>query len=425
MVPGREIRSEDLGAVARRSSLTRGLGRSYGDASLPPQGVLEVAGSAFADRILAFDESTGVLRAEAGLALRELMRLLLPRRWMVPVSPGTQDVTLGGMVAADVHGKNHHQAGTIGRHVEALWVQVAAGEVVECTPQHHDDLFWATIGGMGLTGHILEVALCLERIPSPWVEIASWRIPHVSELAEELRRAGGSWPFTAAWVDALAPEPQLGRGVLLCGRWADPQRAPAALPRWRSPQPLPAPASNLLLNRASVGLFNRAYFYSHRRHSRGLAHPQGFFYPLDRVADWSRLYGPRGMTQYQCVLPADGGVERVERFLRFLRAAGGHPFLVVLKDLGEQGQGVLSFPRPGFTLALDFPVSPRTPALVAALDDFVLEAGGRIYLAKDAFTTAEAFAAMEGERLERFREIRRRWDPEGRLASRLSRRLGI
>jgi decaprenylphospho-beta-D-ribofuranose 2-oxidase len=429
-VPGREVRSENLAAVARGASLTRGLGRSYGDASLPPEGVHEVAGSALADRILAFDEEQGLLEAEAGLTLRELHRMFLPRCWAAPVSPGTQDVTLGGMVAADVHGKNHHRAGSIGRHVSRLLVQLADAQVVECTAEREEELFWATVGGMGLTGHILEVGLRLEKIPSPWIEAVAWRVPHVSELAEELREAGESWPFTAAWVDGLAPEERLGRGVLLCGRWADPAQAPARAPTPLRPLPvpglpLPGALSNLLLNRATVGAFNRAYYYGRRRRFRGILHPEAFFYPLDRVALWSRLYGPRGMTQYQCVLPAEGGVKVVERFLRFLRSAGGFPFLVVLKDFGEQGQGFLSFPRPGFTLALDFPVSGRTSALVAALDDFILEAGGRVYLAKDAFTAPEAFAAMEGPRLDRFRKARRRWDPEGRLASRLSRRLGL
>ena len=422
-VPGRERLGEDLAAVTRDAVLTRGLGRAYGDAALPPAGRSEVAGSRLADRILAFDPATGVLRAEAGLSLRALHAVLLPRGWSVPVSPGTQEVTLGGMVAADVHGKNHHRAGTIGRHVRALLLGVADGRVVRCSRDEEPELFRATLGGMGLTAHLLEVELALERIPSPWILAERYRFGSLAPLVEALREASRAWPFTAAWLDLLAPGEGFGRGVLHCGRWCEPGEAPAAPPA--SPRPLPAPplAPGWLINPLSGRLFNTAYHWS-QRPGRHVLPPGPFFYPLDRVQRWNRLYGRRGMIQHQCVLP-DADATMLGRFLRVLRAAGGASFLVVLKDFGAEGEGLLSFPRPGLTLTLDFAVDGRTPALVAALNREVLALGGRVYLAKDAFTTAEDFAAMEGSRLAAFREVQRRWDPEGRLRSRQAERLGL
>ncbi|HVS04011.1 MAG TPA: FAD-binding oxidoreductase [Thermoanaerobaculia bacterium] len=422
--PGRERRSEDLAAVARELPLTRGLGRAYGDAALPPRDALEVAGSVLADRILDCDSQSGSLRAEAGLSLRHLNRVFLRRGWSIPVSPGTEHVTLGGMVAADVHGKNHHRAGTLGGHVTGLRLLTAGGEDVACSPTVEPELFWATVGGMGLTGHILEVELPLAPIPSPWLVCESWRVPKLGELVRELRRMGEQWPFTAAWVEGLGGRSRLGRGMLLCGRWAEPGEAPARPPRERRAIDVPFDAPRWLLNRLSVGAFNLATYHRHQpRHRRTLATPDSFFYPLDAVGSWNRLYGRRGFTQYQCVLPAEAGVEVVEDFVDHLRSAGGYPFLAVLKDLGEEGRGMLSFPRAGFTLALDFPVERGTPGLVAALNDFVIACGGRIYLAKDAFTTREDLRAMDGERLEAWQQVRSRWDPYRRLRSRLSERL--
>lgn len=447
-VPGREVRSEDLPSVTRGAVLTRGLGRSYGDSSLPPPGTLEVAGSALADRILAFDPASGALRAEAGLALTELNRLFLPRGWFVPVSPGTQYVTLGGMVAADVHGKNQHVAGTIGRHVLALRMRLASGEVVECTREDPPELFRATLGGMGLTGHILEVELAMERIPSPWILAESLAVENVEAFVTELEASGRAWPYTVGWIDCLSPGgpdgARLGRGILTRGRWARPgEGAPTVPPRPKARLPVPLTAPEALLNRWTVGAFNALYFHRTRlwgkdRQRRGIVHPESFFYPLDMLRDWNRLYGRRGFTQYQCVLPkgatAAATAASARRFLERLTArgvgrgsaagaAGAPSFLCVIKDCGREGEGLLSFPRPGISIALDLPVRDGTAAQVAALDALVLAEGGRIYLAKDAFTSAECFRAMEGERLAAFERVRRRYDPEGRLASAQSVRL--
>ncbi len=439
-VPGREVCSEDLPTLARRSVLTRGLGRAYGDSALPPPGTLEVAGSRLADRILAFDPTTGLLRAEAGLSLAELVRLFLPRGWFVPVTPGTRFVTLGGMVAADVHGKNHHRDGTIGRHVTRLGMCLASGARVECSREEEPELFRATVGGMGLTGHILEVELRLARVPSPWIWAESFPVADVEGFVAALKESGAGWPFTVGWIDCLSRGRGgrlggLGRGILTRGRWALPDEAPAAPPRERRRLTVPLVAPGWLLNPWTVRAFNALYYgrtrlWGRRRTRRGVVHPEPFFYPLDAIGHWNRLYGPRGFTQYQCVLPEEapgGPAAAARRFLDLLtragREAGGASFLCVIKDCGAEGEGVLSFPRPGISIAVDLPVRDRTRELVAALNELVLAEGGRIYLAKDAFTRAEHFRAMEGERLAEFEAIRRRYDPEGRLASAQSVRL--
>jgi decaprenylphospho-beta-D-ribofuranose 2-oxidase len=419
--PGRERLGEDLGLLTAGASLTRGLGRSYGDAALPGSGVAEVAGSRLADRVLCFDPRSGMLRAEAGLALAELHRLVLPRGWFVPVAPGTQQVTLGGMVAADVHGKNHHLAGSIGGHLRQLRIRLADGRIVDCGPDQEPDLFRATVGGMGLTGHLLEVELPLERVPSPWILCETRRFARLEPLVAALREESQRWPYTAAWLDGLAGGAARGRGVLLSGRWATAGEAPAQPPRPRPAVTVPFFAPGFVLNRPGVGLFNRSYFLA-QRPGRRLVSPETFFFPLDIVQRWNRLYGRRGMTQHQCVIP-DGGAAEIGRLLEIANSSGSGPFLIVLKDFGAEGQGLLSFPRPGLTLAMDFAVGAHTPRLVAALNAFVRERGGRIYLAKDAFSTPADFAALEGERLERFRAARRRWDPEHRLSSRLWERL--
>jgi len=422
-VPGREVRSEDLAAVARAAPLTRGLGRSYGDSALPPPGADAVAGSVRADRILAFDETTGVLRAEAGLSLRDLAWLLLSRGWFPPVVPGTQFVTLGGMVAADVHGKNHHVAGTIGRHVTALRLLTAGGEIVECSRARERELFRATIGGMGLTGHILEVELVLGRVPSPWIVQETRRVADLDESLAGLAESAREWPFTVGWLDALARGRALGRGVLIRGRWAQPDEAPTTMPAPRRGPAVPFRLPGWVLNDLSVRAFNAVYGRSYpRRLRRSVVHPEKFFWPLDAVRHWNRIYGARGFTQFQCVLPEAERPGAVRRFLAEAAHRGGSSFLCVIKDCGEEGDGVLSFPRPGVSVALDLPVRRATRALVEALADRVLAEGGRIYLAKDAFVRADQFRAME-PRLAAFARARDRWDPERRLRSAQSVRL--
>jgi len=423
-VPGREIRSENLEAITQGAVLTRGLGRSYGDASLPPRGVLEVAGSALANRMLQFDADTGVLRAEAGVSLAELKRIFLPKNWYTPVSPGTQHVTLGGMVASDIHGKNHHVAGCIGEHVRSLKMRVASGEVLTCSAEEHPDLFFATQGGMGLTGHILEVELALERLSSPWIWRESFKMPDFDALLDGLEKSA-NWPQTVAWIDTLATGRHFGRGVLMRGRWATPEEAPPRPPKpgWLRPT-VPFNAPGWVLNDATMKLFNFAYYNKQLpTFVEGVVSPDSWFYPLDAVNHWYRAYGARGFTQHQAVIPRAAGRGKVREFCEILARRGGTGFLCVIKDCGPEGKGLLSFPEPGMSVALDLPVRPGIQDLIDELNRFVLDVGGRIYLTKDAFTRRDHFQAMEAERLPAFREARKKWDPQGLLRSGLSQRL--
>jgi decaprenylphospho-beta-D-ribofuranose 2-oxidase len=417
VVTGTERLSENLVAATRGSALTRGLGRAYGDSALPPRPDVPIAGSRLADRILAFDPESGVIRAEAGLSLLALNAFGFARGFSPPVTPGTQFVTLGGMVAADVHGKNHHVAGCIGAHVRALQVQVADGRVLEISDAVEPELFRATRGGMGLTAHILEVELQLERVPSAWLVCERETAHDLVELVEKLRAAGRAWPFTVAWADSSRTSGAIGRGFLTKARWATADEAPREKPVFRERISVPFTMPDWLIGRWSVTPFNLAWYALHARASRGVVHPQGFFYPLDWLRQWNLLYGPSGFTQYQCVLPFETDPLAYERlFEKFVRRCGASP-VTVLKDCGPEGKGFLSFPRPGITIALDIPArGARTQALVDSLNEITIAAGGRIYLAKDALTRPEHFAAME-PRLAAFQEIRRKWDPDGALRS--------
>lgn len=421
--PGVERRSEDLPALTRGAVLTRGLGRSYGDSSLPPPGTLEVAGSALADRILSFAPATGVLRAEAGLSLNALNRVFLARGFFSPVTPGTSFVTLGGAVAADVHGKNHHRDGCFGEHVRALTLRVADGRILECSREVEPELFRATLGGMGLTGHVLEVEFQLARVPSPWIVFESERVPNVDAYVDALKAAAPSWPMTVGWIDCLTRGKNLGRGILIKGRWAEPGEAPSHPPPAKRKLAVPFLFPSWVLNPLSIRAFNLAYYWKHLpRRRAGTMTPDAFFYPLDGIHHWNRIYGRRGFTQYHCVLPESAGRGAARRFMERLTALGGASFLCVIKDCGPEGTGMLSFPMPGISIAVDMAVTDRTQRIVDELNAFVIAEGGRIYLAKDAFTRAEDFRRME-PRLEAFLAVKRKWDPEGRIRSAQSVRL--
>lgn len=421
--PGRVIDSFDLESDSRDAVLFRGLGRSYGDSAIPPASKPVVVSTRLADRIRFFDRESGRIRAEAGLSIQSLNQLFLHQGWFVPVSPGTQFVTLGGMVAADVHGKSHHVDGTFGRHVESLLLRVADGRLIECSPENEPELFWATIGGMGLTGHILEVQFRLHRVSSPWILCESIKIDGIDMFVHELQAQAKKWPATVGWVDCLSRGAAMGRGLLGCGRWAEPHEAPAHPPKFRSPIPVPFTLPFNALNPLSVRAFNELYYRKQLAPvTQGILHPRGFWYPLDIIGNWNRIYGPRGFTQYQCVLPEDSRPGCTREFFDLLTRLGGASFLCVIKDCGPEGKGMLSFPMKGISVALDIAVRSDTRRLIDTLNEFVIEAGGRIYLAKDTFTRAEHFRAME-PRLEAFQEVRRKWDPEGRIRSAQSVRL--
>jgi decaprenylphospho-beta-D-ribofuranose 2-oxidase len=376
-----------------------------------------------ADRLIAFDPASGVLRAEAGYSLRDLYVTFLPRGWFTPVSPGTQFVTLGGMVAADVHGKNHHIDGSIGRHIRAIRLRVASGAIVECSRDREPDLFRATIGGMGLTGHILEVELQLARVPSPWMIGKTIRVPNIEAFIAELRQAADEWPFTMGWLDCLSGGKHVGRGLMFAGRWATPEEAPTRFPHPRKRFAVPFTCPSWVMGRTIGRVVNEMIYRTHwTKPTLRAVHPESVFYPLDFILHWNRLYGRRGFTQHQCVLPDSAGPEAVHRLVELLSTLGGASFLGVIKNFGPAGEGMLSFPEPGTTIALDFAIRDDTPAIIARLNEHVAASGGRVYLAKDAFTTAEHFRRME-PRLDAWLAVRRKWDPAGVIRSAQSVRL--
>ena len=417
-VMGREHFGTDLERVSRDVVLSRGMGRSYGDSSLPPDDRPDVMNTRMADRILVFDRQTGRFRAEAGLTLKEINRLYLRRGYFSPVTPGTQYVTLGGMVAADVHGKGHHRAGCFGsNHVTALKLRVPDGRIVECSPQQDEELFWATVGGMGLTGHILEVEFTLKKIPSPWIWSKSQRIRDIDDFQEKLKESSTEWPYGVGWIDCLSRGKSMGRGILDVGRWADPSEVGDDVPAFKRRLSVPFNFPSWALNGLTVRAFNTLYYWKHQpRVKEGKRHPESFFYPLDAILHWNRIYGKRGFTQYQCVLPNSAGRDSARRFLDVLTKKGGASFLCVIKDCGEEGRGLLSFPMPGISIALDIAIRDNTQRLVDELNEIVMAEGGRIYLAKDTFTRPEHFAKME-PRLEQFTAFRNEWDPARRIRS--------
>jgi FAD/FMN-containing dehydrogenase len=423
VVPGQELLSEDLATLTRDANLTRGLGRSYGDASLPAAPTARVAGSRLADRVIAFDPDRGVLRAEAGLALRDINRTFLPRGWFVPVTPGTSFVTLGGAVASDVHGKNHHSAGTFGRHVRGLRLRAGSGEIVDVSPANEPDLFDATVGGMGLTGHMLEVEVALRQVPSPWIAGETEYVPDLEALIERLLEAGKTWPYTLAWMDALGAGGR-GRGVVYRGRWAEAAEASGRTLVWPREIAFPTAVPYWALSPFGMRWFNELVLLRYGRGvRRAVMHPQTFFYPLDSLLDWNKAYGRRGFTQYQCVLPHRAGLGTYHKVFRTIAAHGGAPYVVVIKDFGAEGRGLLSFPRPGITFSIDMPVADgTTQRIVDAVNDIVAAEGGRVYLTKDAFTREAHYRAMD-PRIDGFNVVRRRWDPQGRIRSALSVRL--
>jgi decaprenylphospho-beta-D-ribofuranose 2-oxidase len=403
-----------------RPVLPRGLGRSYGDAAVPAAPGRRVLETVRADRVLAFDQGSGTLTCEAGLSLAEMLRLYLPRGWFPPVTPGTRFVTVGGCVACDVHGKNHHRDGSFGAFVERLVVQVADGRMVECGPARERELFLATIGGMGLTGLITEVTVRLQPAESGWMLVETEPVAGLGAMLDGLRDAAKDWQYTVGWIDCLVRGATLGRGILMRGRHASRGEAPAGLPPAPRRLAVPLNAPEWLLSPVLMRAFNAAYYHVQARRPGGSARVvpyQGFFYPLDAIGDWNRLYGRRGFLQYQCVVPRAAGAPAVARLLERLAVAGAASFLAVIKDCGPESDAYLSFPLEGTTLALDLPYrGAPTEALVHELNATVIAAGGRVYLAKDAVTRAEDFALMV-PRLAEWRRVRETWDPGRRFRS--------
>ena len=409
--------------------IPRGQGRSYGDAAMLDEGLVMLTEKL--NGVGSIDETTGVLTAQAGLTLDEVITEFLPRGWFPTVVPGTRFVSLGGCVAADIHGKNHHRDGTFGAHVNAFELVLADRSRRRCAAEINEDLFWATIGGMGLTGIITEVSLQLIPVKSSYLVVQHHQAKDLEASFEVFTNEAWDDHYTVAWIDCMSKGSNLGRSVLMRGHHAAIEDLPQRLrtkpySKPRTPHNLGFDFPSWTLNSLSMSAFNELYFrLQGRRQDSFIADYESFFFPLDRIGNWNRIYGKRGFIQYQCVLPLKEAYEGMRTMLETLAGARRSSFLSVLKRFGPQGPGLLSFPFEGYTLTLDLPVTdPELFPFLDRLDDIVLKHGGRVYLAKDARLKPSAFRAMY-PRLEEWLEIKRRIDPECCFESDLARRLEI
>jgi decaprenylphospho-beta-D-ribofuranose 2-oxidase len=426
---------DGLRSAGPRGVIGRGLGRCYGDAAQNAGGL--VVSTARLNRIISIDPDRRRARVEAGVSLDQLMREALPEGLWPAVTPGTRQVTVGGAIASDVHGKNHHRDGTFCSHVESMTLAAPALGLVTASAGENEDVFWATAGGMGLTGVVVEATIRLLSVESSFLRVETERIGDLDALMSRMSEADARHRYTVAWIDSLARGRNLGRSILELGDHARLEELPERIrrpvtglefnPRSRATAPAWVPSG--MLNRATVSLFNEIWYRkSPRRPHIHFVPLHSFFHPLDAVAGWNRIYGRHGFIQYQLVVP-DRRRDAVRDALELLASRGAASFLSVLKRFGAANPGPLSFPQPGWTLAVDIPT--RAPGLAPdelgrlldRLDESVTDAGGRIYLAKDSRVSPHLFSRMY-PRLQEWRLVRDRLDPEHTMTSDLSRRLG-
>lgn len=404
--------------------IARGGGRAYGDSALAPV----MLNSKHFNHVRAFNADSGIITVEAGLTLADLLNAFVPQGWFPPVTPGTQFVSIGGMVASDVHGKNHHVDGSFGQHVTELTLMLADGSISNCSPRSDAELFHATIGGMGLTGVILTVSFRMVPTQSAWIRQETIRCDSLDAAMDHFE-ASKHWKYTVAWIDCLSTGESLGRSVLFRGEHA----SRAELPIEHAEQPLLTKPKRKLsvpfnfprgaLNQWTVRAFNELYFRRAPEQRTDFVDYQSFFYPLDAIYHWNRIYGSKGFVQYQCVIPKAESREALQKLLGQIAHAGEGSFLAVLKLFGPQ-DGMLSFPSEGYTLALDFPAKPAVFALLDRLDQITLEHGGRLYLTKDARMSTHTLRSGYPA-LSQFQAAAERVDPNHRWQSQQSQRLSI
>lgn len=411
-------RSQCVAAVSGTSSIiAHGQGRSYGDSAL----AAHVLATGYLNHFHAFDATSGLLTCAAGVTLNDVLRTFVPRGWFLPVTPGTRFVSIGGAIASDVHGKNHHIDGTFTEHVRCIELLLGNGEHVMASSEENPDLFRATCGGMGLTGVILSATVQLKPISASDIVETTIKVPCLDAVLEAFDTHASS-SYSVAWIDCLARGARLGRSLLLLGEHASD--GPLTLQPTKA-RTLPIDLPTGLLCRASVRAFNMAYYGRVARlHSVRRVPFEPFFYPLDAIIGWNRLYGKPGFVQYQFVLPKAAGLAAIRELLEHIAQSGLGSFLAVLKVFGAANANLLSFPTEGYTLALDFKVESAVFSLLDKLDRIVLHHGGRLYLTKDARMSAATFKAGY-PRWQEFETVRERWHAHGKFASAQSRRLGL
>ena len=403
-------------AIQKTPIISRGMGRSYGD-SANSQLVLQ---STYLDHYIVFDAAQGTLTCESGVKLRDILNLIVPKGWFLPVTPGTSFVTVGGAIASDVHGKNHHSAGTFCQHVTSITMLLGTGEVVTTSTLHKPDLFHATCGGMGLTGVILTATIQLIPIKSAFIAQKTIKAGCL-EAACEAFEAHYSSTYSVAWIDCLATGKSLGRSVLMVGEHAEQGGLNLTI---KDPITVPMHTPAALLNSMTMRAFNNTYYAKAAHNTLQTVPLMPYFYPLDVIGGWNKLYGKAGFVQYQFALPKANGMANLRSILSKISQSGQGSFLAVLKQFGPANSNLLSFPIEGYTLALDFKMSTTTIELLNKLDDEVVGMGGRIYLAKDAVMRETSFKTMYLN-WKQFEAVRQKYGAIGKFASDQSRRVGL
>ena len=412
------LKVSSVKSIARQenSLIARGMGRSYGDSALAPK-VLQTLDI---NHFIEFDELSGKLRVEAGITLREILLVIVPKGWFLPVTPGTSYVTVGGAIASDVHGKNHHVKGTFGQHITSISLLLGTGEHVITSPYHNSDLFHATCGGMGLTGIILSATIQLIPIKSSYINQKTIKADCI-EAACEAFESNSSSAYSVAWIDCLSKGKSLGRSVLMLGEHAEQGELEIDVSQKFS---VPFATPSVLLNSYTMKAFNTAYWLKSKHNLSQVMPLMPYFYPLDVLSEWNKLYGKKGFLQFQCVLPKSDGVANMRDLLTEISNSGKGSFLAVLKQFGSANQNLLSFPIEGYTLALDFKFSVSTIKMLSKLEDMVVDMGGRLYLTKDAVMQEKTFKVTYPN-WEKFEEVRALYGATGKFSSTQSKRLGL
>jgi decaprenylphospho-beta-D-ribofuranose 2-oxidase len=408
-------------------SIARGLGKSYGDAALNTHG--EIILTNRLDRFLAFDANKGILTVESGISIAKILEFIVKQGWFLPVVPGTAEVSLGGCIATDIHGKNHYYAGSLGQHVLGLQLITTNGTTIDCSPKVFPELFWGTIGGLGLTGIIGVVTLQLKRIETAYVKVQHQVKNNLKQIVEALLKEDSEFEYSVAWLDAL--NVPLSHGIIMKARHAgllelpiSQQRRPFFIPKYPFLK-YPNFLSGCFLSTQLIKLFNKIYYFFEKNKQIYLQSYQNYFFPLDRIKNWPRLYGKKGFIQYQCVIPTEFAYFTINEILETLHKYKHPIYLAVLKRFGKENFAPLSFPLSGITLALDIPISNKKLFIsLDILDEIVIQAGGRIYLAKDARLKPKAFRKMY-KRYPEWLTVKQYWDPKNKFSSSLSRRLNL